>query len=65
MTEENNSKKTWLDEEITKTEMDLKTLEQQYVQQNQVIQSLQVQIIEKKGRYNALKDMQKNLPKEA
>ena len=44
--------------------MDLKTLEQQYVQQNQVIQSLQVQIIEKKGRYNALKDMQKNLPKE-
>jgi len=65
LTEENNSKKTWLDEEITKTEMDLKTLEQQYVQQNQVIQSLQVQIIEKKGRYNALKDMQKNLPKEA
>lgn len=65
MAEENNSKKTWLDEEITKTEMDLKTLEQQYVQQNQVIQSLQVQIIEKKGRYNALKDMQKNLPKEA
>lgn len=65
MTEENNSKKTWLDEEITKTEMDLKTLEQQYVQQNQVLQSLQVQIIEKKGRYNALKDMQKNLPKEA
>lgn len=65
MTEENNSKKTWLDEEITKTEMDLKTLEQQYVQQNQVIQSLQVQIIEKKGRYNALKDMQENLPKEA
>lgn len=65
MTEENNSKKTWLDEEITKTEMDLKTLEQQFVQQNQVIQSLQVQIIEKKGRYNALKDMQKNLPKEA
>jgi len=65
LTEENNSKKTWLDEEITKTEMDLKTLEQQYVQQNQVLQSLQVQIIEKKGRYNALKDMQKNLPKEA